>query len=191
MIRPLVGAAILLLAAVGFTRRAHLPIEIVGPVQPRDTSDHVDLLVGQTETLTVRSSDTLVVARWSSGNPTVVPIGTNSGVVRGLKRGYGTITASAGGSTTTIRVCVTDVARDSIPARAISVSTGASLPSPSTGQLQMLAHVQMRATPDWGPCVHWSVVDEDTAFARVDRRGVLTTPKTARFIATIGPSVPD
>jgi hypothetical protein len=165
-----------------------LQLAIAAPVAARDTTGHVDMRIGQSITLGVNTAG----AKWSSGNPTIASV-TTKGVVSAKAAGYATITATDVTRKATIRVCVTASDQEQIPWKIKSIKTpliGESRMWPGT-QRQIVAHIQLVASPDMGPCVHWILDRESSEFGRIDRAGVVHSSRTVRDVkAFIGPRLP-
>jgi hypothetical protein len=170
-----------------------LQLAIAAPVASRDTAGHVDVRVGQQVVFTLSShGNPLTSAKWSSANPSVASISAK-GVLTARARGYATITAAAGTQKATTRVCVTSLEQEALPWKIKSTTTsiaGETRLRPGA-QRQAIAHVQLVTSPDWGPCVHWSLDRDASEFARIDRAGVLHSSRSVRDVkAFIGPRLP-
>lgn len=170
-----------------------------------DTTDHADILAGASLPLAAVALDSAGArvlnrpVKWASGNAAVASV-TTAGVVRGVKRGYATITATIDGKKATTRACVSAVARESLAAKPSGITVlprVAQLGQPGA-RVQLTADVPWKVTgaTAWGSCVHWWVDSLTARRASIDRSGVLHVMRGADRVTTlsvgaaIGPAVP-
>ncbi len=170
------------------------------PVTPRDSAGHLDLLVGQAETLSVTVHDTLgaIVAKptvsWSSGNTSVASV--SKGVVTAKAVGYATITATSGGVKSTVRACVSPGLADTLVWTTRNAASGVAtmsfvLPKGSRHAFVTIYTLGVVGT-QWGTCVHWAITSPHVPLTTVTHSGILLVADSTfpYLVAAVGPVVP-
>ena len=99
-------AAVLSLAML-FSVTACGDSEVVDPVTVTISQETASVEVGSTITLTATTSDSSTV-KWSTSDRTVANVNATTGLVKGLKAGTATITATSGDATATCTVTVVE-----------------------------------------------------------------------------------